>query len=163
MSRCEKKEPGLGWLWKVLQCLPCRLLARCPCTRAPHSAYPRGLRGDRGVGKTTLHSGIHPSAVILAVPQECRADPRSLPFSEPDSWVPVKKAFLPLFLFSLVSFILMLVSLGAQSFPARGRGALGKQEQPARQQQAVLALLNEGRLLKGAFWETWFLQRWSCL
>lgn len=74
--------------------------------------------------------------------------PLFLPFSEPDSWVPVKKAFLPLSLFSLVSFLLVLVSLGAQCFPAHGSGALGKQgeawEQPVRQQQAAWLLLMKG-------------------
>lgn len=111
-----------------------------------------------------MHCGIYPCAVILAVPQECRADPHFLPFSEPDSWVPVKKAFLPLSLFSLVSFLLMLVSLGAQCFPARGSGAPGKwgeaQEQPVK--QLWLFLVKGERLLKGVFWETWSLQRWNC-
>lgn len=125
------------------------------------------VRGGRGVGKNTLHCGIYPSAVILAVPQECRADPTFLPFSEPDSWVPVKKsfpAFVSLF-FSVFSFNAGVSGSSVLSSPwqwspgevGRGMGAACKAA------TGSLALLNKGRLLKGVFWETQSLQRWDCV
>lgn len=118
----------------------------------------------------TSHCEIYPSPAILAVPWECTADPAFLPCSEPDSWVPARKAFLPLSLFSLVSFLLMLVSLGAQCFLVHGSGAcwcpgnLGSGMGAACEAaMGGLALLNKGRFLKGMLWETVLAEMGLCV